>query len=232
MTFPVISVPTYTMKLPYSNKEVKYRPYLVKEEKLLIMANEGEDQDHLLKTVGDIVHACTFGAININTDPMFDVQYAFLNIRGKSQGETVEFFSICSGCEKRHPSSIHVEQFKLVQNPTHSSTIDLGNGMKIEMKYPTFYHFLDLFHDDSATHIYRIVAQCINKVYTEDEVFTTDTATEQEMLDFVESMTPEQFELLEKFFATMPILQYSTKFVCACGKQNLVVIDGVKNFFG
>jgi hypothetical protein len=232
MPIPVIAVPRYTTTLPFTKKDVTFRPYLVKEEKLLIMANEANDQEFLIRTIGDVVRDCTAGVIDITKDAMFDVQHVFLQIRGKSQGETVQFISTCPACNAQYPSSMHVNDFALKTTPGHTNVIALSDDHKVQMRYPTFNHFLRLYSDDAKdSDIFEVVAECIDKIFTDEEVFVNTPEEKESVLEFIEMLTPEQFDRLESFFATMPILQYSQTFTCECGQKNTVVIDGIHNFF-
>ena len=233
MSIPMIKVPSYIMKLPYSQQEVKYRPYVVREEKLLIMANESEDVTIVMDAVGDVIKACTFDAIDIKTAPLFDVQYAFLQIRGKSIGEMLEFNCICGECEARMPVSIAVTEFKIKTTPGHTNKIQLDDNFHVTMKYPTFQHFTKLYVDENSDqNVYEVLAECIESIYTDDEVFTNTGNNHQDFRDFVENLTVPQFEKLENFFVTMPILVKVIEYDCVeCNRKNIITIDGITNFF-
>lgn len=233
MNIPMVKVPTYTMTLPFSKTEVKFRPYVVKEEKILIMARESDNNESMIQAVGDIVRECTFGAVDIEKAPMFDVQYAFLQIRGKSIGEKFDFNVTCGGCKKVIPISVGVDEFTLAITPGHVNKIQLDENFTIVMKYPSIKSFIKLYFDDNEQAIYDVVADCIETIYTDDEVYQNDGTDRKMFLDFLENLTVQQFEMLERFFITMPILQKDITFECPhCSEKNRTLINGVSNFFG
>lgn len=232
MNIPMVKVPSHIMQLPYSNREIKYRPYVVKEEKLLIMANEAEDVGETMNALGDIISACTFGTIDIEKDPMFEVQQAFLNIRAKSIGDSMEFYSVCGNCSHKTPTVMSTNDFALKTTPGHTNKIILDENFSIVMKYPTFKHFMKLYMSEEENAIYDVIAECIETIYTEEEVFTNSKETFKEMRDFVDNLTLKQFEKLENFFVTMPILHHEIQYVCEqCEYKNTLIIDGITNFF-
>ena len=232
MNIPMIKVPTFKMTLPFTQKVINFRPYVVKEEKLLIMAMESDSIDSAITVVGDLVKSCTFGMLDVEKDPMFDVQYAFLQIRGKSQGESIDIIATCTKCKNNNTLSINVEDFKLQTTPAHSNKITLDENYHVTMKYPTFNDFADLYNEDKSELIYEVVARCIDSVYNDEEVFKNDGDSFSEFRTFVDNLTPEQFEKFENFFVTMPILQYASDYTCkGCGTNNYILIDGVSNFF-
>lgn len=233
MNIPMVKVPTYTMTLPYSKKEVKFRPYVVKEEKILIMARESDDNNSMLQAVGDIVRECTFGAIDIEKDPMFDIQYAFLQIRGKSIGEKFDFNCTCGECSVTIPVSVDVSEFVLSVTPGHTNKVELDENFKVILKYPTIKSFIKLYFDNDENAIYEVVADCIETIYTNDEVYQNDGTDKKMFFDFLENLTVQQFEKLEKFFITMPIIQKDITFDCPkCSAKNRTLINGISNFFG
>lgn len=232
MPIPLIKVPRFTMILPFSGKEVEYRPFLVKEEKVLLMAKDSEDHDLIVKTVGDIVRDCTDGVVDANRDPMFDVQYAFLQIRGKSVGEDIEFYLICGECAHKVTTITSVNDFTLLKQFGHSNIIDLDGNTKLTMKYPTFAHFRRLFELTETEQIYDVVADCIDTMVTDEEVIKIDKNNHMEVRAFLDNLLPEQYEKIENFFTTMPVLQYYKEYVCEkCERVNAITINGINNFF-
>lgn len=229
----MVKVPTFTMILPFSKKEVKFRPYVVKEEKLLIMARESDDNNDMIRAVGDIVKECTFGEVDIDKSPMFEVQYAFLQIRGKSIGEQFDFVTVCKNCNHSNPISVGIDEFTLDTTEGHTNKIKLDENLTVLMRYPSIKNFIRLYFDEGDNAIYDVVADCIEKIYTEDEVYENDGQDRTIFLQFLENLTLKQFEQLERFFITMPILQKEVKFECGkCSQENRTLINGVSNFFG
>jgi T4 bacteriophage base plate protein len=234
MTIPIVKVPTFKMTLPFSKKEVTYRPYVVKEEKLLIMANESDDALAMIDAICDVVANCTFGEITPSKDPMFDVQYAFLQIRGKSQGEELEFYSVCGieECGHQTPVKMKVSDFTLKLTPGHTNRIELENSVNVVMNYPTLNLYNALYETKDEEAIYDIVAQCIDTIYTGDETFVNDATEFSEFRNFIDNLTPAQFEKFEQFFVSMPVLIFTFTYDCdKCQKQNTLTIDGITNFF-
>lgn len=236
MNIPLVKVPTFEMTLPFSKRVIKFRPYLVKEEKLLIMANESNNTDNMAAAMGDIVAACTNDEVLFGRDPLFDVQYAFLQIRGKSQGEQLDFYCICGNpeCKKKTPAALNVSDFTLATTPGHSNRIEFSSDYVIKMRYPTFEHYHALYESDEEDAIYDVVAKCIDTIVAGDEIFTNDDPHNYaEFREFVDNMTPEQFEMFEHFFITMPVLQHTIEYECRyCNTKNTLTVDGITNFFG
>jgi len=233
MSIPAVKLPTFTMTLPLTGEEITYRPFLVKEEKLLILSNESEIIKEITDAVIQLVRDCTFGVMDPSKYSMFDIQYAFLQIRGKSISEEIEFYLICNTCDHRTESIVRVDQFKFRHTPGHTNVIDLNGDMKVEMRYPSFDKYGMLYDKLEDDAVFDVVASCIDRIITNDEVYCNDSKdTYLEVREFIDNMTPEQFAKLEEFFTTMPVLEYTIEYICAgCQAENTVVIDGVRNFF-
>lgn len=231
MNIPMIKVPTFTMTLPVSKEKIEYRPFLVKEEKLLILANESEDYESAIRAIGDVVRDCTFGKILLDDYSLADVQYAFLQIRGKSIGEEFSFYAICGGCKHKHVTTFHVDEFQL-KHDVHDHKISLGSGVTLELKYPGLQHYGMLFDDETQEKVFEVIADCVVKIYTEEEVFLNTKDTRKEILEFIDNLTPVQFEKIENFFLDMPILYRRVDFTCeGCNQVNNLVIDSITSFF-
>ncbi len=234
MSIPLIKVPRYQMTLPSTGETVNYRPFLVKEEKLLIMAKDSGDKQMIIRTVGDIVRDCTDGKVDVDTSPMFDVQYAFLAIRGKSVGEDLEYFLVCGKCALKTQTFTKVEDFKLVKTEGHSPIVVVDEETRLTMKYPTFTHFNKLFgeSEEGDKNVDDIVAECVESLVTKEEVIKITKDNLGDMEAFIDGMLPSQYDRLEKFFDTMPMFQCTKEYQCArCGADNVVHIGGINNFF-
>jgi len=232
MNIPLVKVPTFKMTLPFTQREVKYRPYVVKEEKILIMASESETAQDMVNAVGDVVKSCTFGAVDYERDPLFEVQYAFLQIRGKSQGEVLEFYSVCGKCKDKMPVNLNVSEFTLKTTEGHTYKISLPENVNVIMRYPTLKLYRDLYETEDENVIYDVVAACIETIYNEDETFVNDGTESAEFRKFIDNLTPEQFEQFERFFVTMPVLIFTLKYNCSkCEEPNTLTIDGINHFF-
>lgn len=225
-------LPRFKTILPFSKREVEFRPFKVKEEKVLLMANAGDNIKDVTVAVENIVEACTNGAVTATNSSMFDMQHMWLQLRGKSVSEELEFYLTCA-CEHQTNLTVHIDDFKFRETAGHSSIIDLG-GFSVEMRYPTFDDYSLLYESNSVESVYDVVAACISKIVTKEEVKLNNTIeSKAEFREFVDNVTPAQFKKLESFFSTMPVLEYVAKYTCAgCQKEKEVAIDGVSNFFG
>jgi len=233
MSIPLVKVPRYQMTLPFTKKVVDYRPFLVKEEKLLIMAKDSGDREMIIRTVGDVVRDCTEGVVDADTSPMFDVQYAFLAIRGKSVGEEIEYFLVCGKCGHRTTAVTRIDDFKLIVNESHSPNVPIDEEVRLLMKYPTLHHFNIMFGEtENDENVDAIVIDCVDSIITKDEVIKTKADNRQDVQTFIEGLLPTQYDKVESFFATMPLLQCSKEYQCErCGTDNDVAIGGINNFF-
>jgi hypothetical protein len=222
------------MTLPFTGEVVDFRPFLVKEEKLLVMAKDSGDRQMIIRTVGDIVRDCTDGKVDANIHPMFHVEYAFLEIRGKSVGEEIEYFLVCGKCGHKTTTFTKVEEFKLLKHEGHTNNVVVNEEIRLTMKYPTFEDFVLLFGDteEDSPHVDAVVARCVDTMITKDEVIKITRDNRGEIQEFIDNMLPEQYSRIEQFFATMPVLQCEKEFTCEkCGTDNEVNIGGISNFF-
>ena len=223
-------LPTFTTILPFSKKEVKFRPFRVKEEKVLLMANAGDNIKDVTDAVENIIEACTNGAVTASNSSMFDMQHMWLMLRGKSVSEELDFYVTCA-CEYRNELTANVEDFKFRQTPGHSMTVDLGH-YTVEMRYPTFEDYGMLYEINTVDAVMEVVANCMTRIVTVEEVKLNTPDTASEFREFLDNITPAQFKKLEAFFSTMPVLEYVAKYTCkGCGAEKEVTIDGVRSFF-
>ena len=232
MNIPMIKVPKFTTTLPYSGEKIEFRPFLVKEEKVLLLANESEKTEDAVQALKDIIEACTFNKVQISNYCLADMQWLFLQIRGKSIGEEIDVYLICGECEAKQLHTMNVSEFETVVTPA-SNLISIDGATKVELKYPTLEHYAALYETDSEETIYKIVANCITKIYNEDEVFVNEGDNELELLEFIDNLTPEQFAPFEKFFKNMPVLHKKVVYACKkCETENTLTVDGINHFFG
>jgi hypothetical protein len=241
MTVSNLVLPTFTTELPISKRLITFRPFVVKEEKLLIMANAGDDISDVMKAIGQIVKECSFGEVDVDRDAMFDVFHLFLQLRGKSIGEVMEYFLICDTCEHKTPATVHVDDFKLRRTPGHTNRIDLGS-CQVSMRYPTYKHYSALYETNEPDRVFDVVAGCIESIITSEEMQVQTPERAGEFRSFVDNLTPAQFKKLADFFETMPVLEYVISYICdgtitegtetkKCGKRVEVAVDGIRNFF-
>jgi len=238
MPLPKISTPTYELELPSTGQKIKYRPFLVKEEKLLVIALESEDTKQITNAIKTVIKNCieTKG-VKVEALPTFDIEYLFLNIRGKSVGEEIEVNIICpDDGETQVPVKISVDDIQVQKNPDHNKQIKLDDSIMMEMKYPSLDQFIksnfDLSSDSTMDQSFELISSCIDKIYTEDEVWSTSDVTKKELMEFLDQMNSTQFKEIEKFFETMPKLSHTIKVTNPNTEvENEVVLEGLSSFF-
>jgi len=238
MPLPKISTPTYELELPSTNETIKFRPFLVKEEKLLVLALETEDTKQITNAIKTVIKNCieTKG-IKVEALPTFDIEYLFLNIRGKSVGEDVEVNIICPDDGETTVSvKINIDEIKVQKNDNHSTKVKIDDEIMMEMKYPSLEQFIKSnfdFNDNNAIEqSFDLISSCIDKIYTEEEVWTSSDVTKKEINDFLETMNSSQFKSIEKFFETMPKLSHKIKVKNPNTKvESEVVLEGLSSFF-
>ena len=239
MPLPKIATPTYELTLPSTGKTVQYRPFLVKEEKLLVIALESEDNKQITTAIKAVLRACVLTkGIKVENLPTFDIEYLFLNIRGKSVGEELDVNVICPDDEITEvPVKIYLDEIEVQNDETHSKQIKLDDTLMMEMKYPSLDQFIksnfDFTDKNQMDQSFQLIASCIDKVYSEDEAWTTADCTKKEVNEFLEQMNSSQFKEIETFFTTMPKLQHTIKVTNPNTKvESDVVLEGLAAFFG
>ena len=237
MPLPKITTAEYELKLPSNGKTVKYRPFLVREEKILILSLESQDQKQISNAVKQVLKECVLTkGIKIDTLPSFDIEYLFLNIRGKSVGETIELIVTCGDDGVTEvPVTVSIDDIKVVKDDDHSPDIELADGYTVKMKYPSLSQFVETnFQDDEKNQVeksFNIVAQSIDMVYNDEEMFSASECTKKELKEWVESLTSEQFQKIEKFFDTMPKLKHTLKVTNPkTSKENTIELEGLTDF--
>ena len=238
MPLPTIVTPTYELELPSTGKKIKYRPFLVKEEKLLVLALETEDTKDISTAIKTVLKNCiqTRG-VKVENLPTFDIEFLFLNIRGKSGGEAGEVNLIAPDDEETQvPVTISIDDIKIQKSEEHNSKVKLDDTLMMEMKYPSLDQFIksnfDFTEEVSMDQSFDLIASCIDKIYNEEEVWSTADCTKKEVKDFLEQMNSMQFKEIEKFFETMPKLSHSVTFTNPKTKvESTVVLEGLSSFF-
>ena len=238
MPLPKIASPTYHLELPSSGQEITFRPFLVKEEKVLVIALESEDTKQITTAIKNVIKSCILTkGVKVETLPTFDIEYLFLNIRGKSVGEEIEVNIICPDDEETQvPVTINLDDIDVVKNEDHTNRIKLGDDLMMEMKYPSLDEFIknnfDFSDKNQMDQSFELIASCIDKIYSEDEVWATEDCTKKELNEFLEQMNSSQFKDIEKFFETMPKLSHKLKVKNPkTKKESEVVLEGLASFF-
>ena len=241
MPLPKIATPSYELELPSTGKTIQYRPFLVKEEKLLVIALESEDTKQITNAIKAVIKSCVLTkGIKVETLPTFDIEYLFLNIRGKSVGEDIDVNLICPDDNETEVSvSVNLDDIKVQKPDGHSNQIKLDNNLMMELKYPSLNEFIKNNFDPNDTsknpmdQSFDLIGSCINKIYNQDEVWAAADCSKKEITDFLDSMNSSQFKEVEKFFETMPKLTHTLKVLNP--KTNVesdVVLEGLASFFG
>ena len=239
MPLPKIATPTYQLELPSTGKTVTYRPFLVKEEKVLVIALESEDNKQITNAIKAVLKSCVqTKGIKVEQLPTFDIEYLFLNIRGKSVGEELEVNIICpDDGETSGPVYVSLDEIEIYKEKGHTNKIKLDDNLMMEMKYPSLDEFIknnfDFNEENQMDQSFQLIASCIDKIYSEEEVWATADCTKKEVNDFLESMNSGQFKEIEKFFETMPKLKHDIKVKNPkTGVESDVVLEGLASFFG
>ena len=237
MPLPKITAPTYELVLPSSGRKCRYRPFLVKEEKLLIIAMESEDTKQITEAVKNVLKNCILTrGIKVEKLATFDIEYLFLNIRGKSVGEDVEVMITCpDDGETQVPALINLDDIKVVTSDEHTKDIKVDDTLSIRMKYPSMDEFIKNNFDVADMNIddtFKLIASCIEQVYSEEESWSASDCTNKELVDFIDQLGSKQFKEIEKFFETMPKLTHTLKVVNPKTKvENSILLEGLQSFF-
>ena len=235
MTLPKLVTPEYSMVVPSTGEEIKYRPFLVKEEKILLMALETEDQNQINDAVLNIVSECTFGKITGTDTPVFDMELAFVRIRGKSVGEKVTLNLLCPDDEKtRVPYELDLNDVDVHMTEDHTNIVELNDDISLVMNYPTVKDSYDTGSDDESqtVKIFDMLKRCIVEIHDGEEVHNVIDVSKKELTVFFESMTQPMFEKLQKFFESMPKLRHAVEVKNPkTKKKNEIMLEGLGDFF-
>ena len=233
MALPQLHTSTYELELPSTGETVKYRPFLVKEKKLLMIAQESEDQKQMEQAVADIIIACTFGEIDPYKIPLFDIELLFLRIRGKSVGDTVELNVLCpDDNETRVPVKIELDKIDILQREEHTNEISLTDDISMVMKYPTLTSMAGFDDRGEVMNTFDMVKDCIYEIHSGEDIYNRVDVSDKELEEFIGEMSPQNFEEVSKFFETMPKLIHAVEVKNPkTKKKGSVVLEGLASFF-
>ena len=249
MGLPKITVPEYSLKLPSTGKEYKYRPFLVKEEKILLIAMESEDEQQIINATITIIKNCVVGDLNIDDLPMFDIEYIFLQLRGKSKGEQLELKYTCPKCAGSIPLSINIDDIKVEQEDSHNTKIELNDTLGIVMKYPNIeiQKALSASGEDekkiAIEGMFETIIRCIDYIYDAESTYPAKDHTTKELTEFLESLNDTQFQQISHFFESAPALKHKVDLHCknktkgketkgkVCNYKEEVTLEGLASFF-
>ena len=237
MALPKLNTLTYELEVPSTDEKIKYRPFLVREEKILLMAMESKDNVQIIQAVKDIVTSCTFEKLNVSTMPMFDMEYIFLNIRAKSVGETSKLKILCPDDGKTYAQvELDLTKVEVQVTDDHTNKIELTDDTGIIMTYPTINSFLESgIETINANNMLDVIGNCILQIYEEkgEKVYESKDQTKKELTEFIESMNSAQFKKLQLFFDTMPKLKHTVTIKNPkTKKESKVTLSGLNDFFG
>jgi len=227
---PQVKVPTFSMTLPVSKEKVDFRPFLVKEEKIMLLAKDSNDPTDVARVISDVVESCTFGKMLATKYCLADLQYAFLHIRGKSIGEQIELILMCGNCKTKTDYQLSVDDFE-VSNLEVKNLIEM-DGITIQMTPPTINHYIRMHMVDDVDEIFSVMASCIDKIYSDEEMFQNTPEQQNDLIDFLNTLPSVEFNKIQEYFKNVPLLYKEMKFVCKqCEMLNNVRVDSLNNFF-
>ena len=237
MPLPTIVTPSYELNLPSNGKKIKYRPFLVKEEKILILAIESNSMKDISRAIKDVLKNCILTkGVKIDELPTFDIEYLFLNIRSRSIGESIDLVITCpDDGETKVNAQIYIDEIEIKKDKDHNPDIKLDDTYTMRLKYPSLDQFIDdnFNFDEDKDNSFDIISSCIDMVYSEDEAWESKDCTKKELLDFVEKLNSIQFKEVEKFFDTMPKLSHEIEVENPNTKvKSKVALEGLASFFG
>jgi ribosomal protein L44E len=235
MALPVLNAAKYRTMVPSLGKEVEYRPYLVKEEKILMIAIESQDQRQILGALKDVIKACVIDDIDIDNLAMFDIETLFLKLRSKSVGESTEIRAKCSECDTPNKQLVKFDDIEIPTIKKGKMSVALTKDVGITLKYPsiTVIEESDSENMESYDAIIELIINCIDSIYDADNVYSAKDEGKKELLAFVEALNSDQFGKLTEFFRNIPSLKYTLKYDCSkCGHKNELELKGIESFFG
>lgn len=232
MALPSLVLPKHKTKLPSNGKTIEYRPFLVKEERILLMAMESKDPEEIKIAVLQIIENCTFDKLKVNDLPIIDIEWIFLQLRIKSKGNTAEYSFKCSACGVQNDKEADLTEVKIV-NKDVDDVIKLTSDIGIKLKVPTYDVSSVISKDMNTDDVFNVIIECIEMIYDGEEVHKASNYSKEEVLEFVESLTDAQFKLIQNYFEHLPSLEMEIDFNCAgCKKENKLKLKGLQSFLG
>ena len=240
---PKLEVPTYDFKMISNGKTIKFRPFLVKEQKLLLMANQSEDMKETLNSIKQIVKNCVIDDIDVDEIPTFDLEYLFLNLRARSVNDVVNLSYKCNNiitkengedtpCNSIEKFDINLLDIKPILNPEHNKKIELNSKLGIMMKYPTFETLANLQNTSDADNLIELLIECIDYIYDENQIYKSKDSSKEELIEFIDNLQQKDMEKVQRFFDTVPKLTHEITFKCKkCEYEEKIPIEGLQNFF-
>jgi hypothetical protein len=234
MALPVINTAKYETTIPSTGRAVEYRPYLVKEEKILMIALESQDQKAILRAVKDVIESCVFDDMDVDNLAIFDVESLFLALRSKSVGESVDVNIKCKECDGENQHTIILEDIKVPEVGEMDKNIMITEDVGVSMRYPSFTDMEKVENEDLQTvrGVMDLITNCIDSVYDKDTIYKSSDQTQKELMDFVDNLNSEQFQKMSDWFEAMPTLKSTVEFDCiSCKETNVQELRGLQSFF-
>jgi len=244
MTLPRIAVPKYKLIIPSSGKEVNYRPFLVKEEKILLIAMESDDEIQMTSAIQNIIENCVYDDLEVQSMPMFDIEYIFLQLRAKSKGEVVDLSFECGKCKKPINVQVDISKIETTKTEGHDIKIPLSDDVGVIMKYPSI-EIQSIINKESTDveNVFSTIIFCIDSIWDKESVYASKDHTKEELDNFLESLPDDSFTKIQKFFDTVPVLKHELELKCTskngkgkkatiCGWKETKTLEGLGSFFG
>lgn len=241
MPLPVLNTPKYTTTLPSNGKNIEYRPFLVKEEKILLIAQESKDQKQIIQAMKDIIESCTFGQVNINILPTFDVEYLFLKIRAKSVGELATFSLECDGCQSKNKLEVNLDDIEVTgvkkkKSAKDANRLQLNKDVGVNLKYPMFSEAITMYgtveNANQGQIMHEVIASCIESIFDTENVYYLKDCSPTEIEAFVNSMSHKNLEDIMEFMNSAPKISKTVEYDCKkCGKKHAQTFEGLQAFF-
>lgn len=234
MALPIIEAPKFELTVPSTGKKVEYRPYLVKEEKILRIAMESKDSKQILRAMGQVVESCTFNKLNARDLASFDLEYIFLQLRAQSVGANSEFLYPCTKCGEKNDVAVDLESIKVDGVSKKDKVVPLTDNIGVTLKYLTIKDVEELQDDEANTteQSLKLIARSIKSIYDSEKIYPAFESTEEEMIAFIESLNSKQFDAIKEFVENTPGLKHKLEFQCSkCGHNNEVMLEGLQSFF-
>lgn len=235
MALPRVNTPDYTLELPSTGEKIKYRPFLVKEQKILMMAQDTKDETQLADAMGTLVSSCTYGTLDASTSPLFDIEYVFLKIRSKSVGSKVDLMVVCPDDEKTQAKvSLDLDDINVTMTDDHINEVQVNDKVKVVFRYPILHDLKGLTENPTdVDRVFHVLNRCISEIHFGDDVYQRSDMTEKDIDEFVDQLTTEQFERMSDFFNSMPKLRHAIKVTNPKTKvKSEVVLEGLESFLG
>jgi len=234
MALPRIDTPTYQTNLPSTGQEVQFRPFLVKEQKIIMMAQESGNEIEMTNALSQLVSTCTFNKIDVINAPTFDIEYLFLKIRSKSAGESVDIRITCPDDEQTQvPVKINLDEIKIQMSDSHNPIIDITDKIKLVFRYPTLLDLTRVENAQSSDGTFKLMNRCIHEIHFGDDVYNRIDISDKEVEEFIDQLTTDQFESMTNFFQTMPKLRHTVEVINPnTNIKSEVVLEGLQSFLG